>query len=348
MRRPDTTFLLLLVMLPAASAACSSAKSGTRDGGSGAGGTTGNDAVARADPTTAMGFCLDFFALVTDAFVRCDDLSNAVAERIFGNPIFCQRFVASVTAGRVRFDGSMGRACLDSLATGLTCDDSMSTAMSTAMQAAACAPVLTPVLTAGATCSSIYLINVSDECLGDDVYCKEGDNYACTGVCTASAPIGAACDSLADIRCVHGASCVGKVCVATAAPLGADQPCTGQSTCASNLFCDTSSSDGGAAGLCHAKRSSGACTSDATCAKPTHCIGPSGGRTCTSYQAVGGPCTPGTGQCDPFSHCTPAGTCSDAFASIGQPCGTLAGESVACDEGAYCDAPLLMPGVCRA
>jgi hypothetical protein len=211
-----------------------------------------------------------------------------------------------------------------------------------------CDGVVTPLVPEGGTCKSFYIVSLGEECQGG-TYCEEGADYACTGVCTARVPVGGACDFLTDVRCVPGATCdaASKKCITTPALLAEGESCgaAGQASCQRSLYCDKGS-DAGSTGVCHARKTSGACATDGECAQPARCVGTTA-KVCAAPKSAGDACAAGARECDIFSHCAD-GICTSAGAAIGQPCGSIAGDSISCVDGAFCDGPLLGSGTCRA
>jgi hypothetical protein len=340
-----------LVALGAVLAGCGSASPGQRadgavdtaghDGGGATGGTLGADAsIGDADPTTAEGFCRDFYTVVADLLARCDGLSAAGVETLFSDPIFCARFDASLAAHRTAFDPTSARACLSEISAQLTCDSVSPTSQPTS----ACDGVLTPKVPVGGACRSFSVNYLAVECV-DGSYCQRGPNSSCDGTCTARTPMGAACDPLSIDPCVDGAVCdfTTNKCSPRPTPGVVNATCDGISNpCSRGLFCDLGT-DGGPTGTCQTSKTSGSCVTSTECVPAERCVGPTGTKSCAAPKAVGASCTPGLNECDLFGYCGPGNKCTDAYAAIGQPCGSLGGESVSCARDAYCDA-----GTCRA
>jgi hypothetical protein len=78
-------------------------------------------------------------------------------------------------------------------------------------------------------------------------------------------------------------------------------------------------------------------------------VGPSGSQTCAAVKQAGDTCTPGARECDALGFCGSDGKCTDTFPATGQPCGTIAGETVLCQAGDYCMATAgsTATGVCQ-
>jgi hypothetical protein len=333
----------------------SSAEHGDAAGAAGASGAAGADGGAAgesaagaagtsADPSTPDGFCLGYYKIVADLLARCDGLSAAAADMLLGDPVFCARFDASIAAGRISFDGTHARACLDELAAGLTCGGSTP---SMPVQAPDC-NVVTPRVALGGTCRIFDSTLIATECVGDS-YCKQGPSGACDGTCTARATLGQPCDLLNDVRCAQSLTCdsATKKCVMPAPPAAAGAACDAQTSCARGYFCDRGA-DGGASGTCQAQMTTGPCTTADACKLPYRCAGPAGAAACAPPKQVGEACTPGQSECDILGYCGPGNKCTDTYVAVGQPCGRFGGENYACAPGGYCDGPVLQGGTCRA
>jgi hypothetical protein len=323
--------------------ACSSRLAGSGDG----------SPPPDADPMTARGFCRGYLEVVAELFSLCDGVSLEDARGLIAGEPPCDRFVADIAAGRVSFDGTHGASCLAALRT-VTCAASSSMSASIG-QATDCQGLTTPLVPAGGACTSFYLIGIAEQCQ-NGAYCREGTPYACTGACTARAPLGASCDNgTADIRCVQTATCdsASKKCVMSPPSRAEGEPCgdAGQGSCQRPLFCDTTAADGGASpGVCRAQKASGPCATNSQCVDTERCVGiASTAKVCALPKKVGDACTPGARECGLFDHCSPAGTCTHARAAIGEACGFIvADEATPCVVGAYCDGPLFGSGTCRA
>jgi hypothetical protein len=335
----------------AAGSAVTGAAGGAAAGSSGAAGSVGDAGLPPidADVSTADGFCHAVFDVVGGQFATCFGLPPSAGTRLFGDPIFCERFMASLAAGRERFDPTHAAACVAELGQAVSCDFSTSSMPSMPSMPSDCAGALAPLVPPGGACHAFAGTNLAAECTGD-AYCMQGPGH-CDGTCTTRAAIGQPCDSNSDLRCVSNATCdsATKRCVA-AVTNAEGGPCTtsGQPGCVQGLICDFTTVDGGSSGTCRAKRSSGPCTMDFQCANAYRCAGPSGAAACTAPKAVGAACTPGLHECSLLGYCGAGNVCSETQAAIGQPCGAINGESIPCARGAYCDGPLFSAGTCRA
>jgi hypothetical protein len=298
-------------------------------------------------PSGAADFCQPYWGSLASYLGRCLGGNAADLQGLLDEKVLCDRFVASVAAGRTRFDAASVAACLAQLP-----GDSTSCELSATLPPDACASVLQPLVPVGGSCKSFYLLNLAGECAGG-AFCNQDRNLACTGTCVAYLAPGAACDPdllNLETRCSPGTSCdeVSKRCLPSNRA-AAGQPCGGAPSieCQRHLYCERLGTDGGTTGVCRAARTSGPCASRDECAAPTHCAGPAGNQSCIPYRQPGESCTPGEHQCTPFAHCGSDGKCSDRPAALDEPCGRIGDESVACGPGAYCAAQVLSAGTCQ-
>jgi hypothetical protein len=133
------------------------------------------------------------------------------------------------------------------------------------------------------------------------------------------------------------------------APASSGQPCGGTagSTCADGLYCQAG--DGGAAGVCQPKASSGACVQQDQCAAPDICSMPGDASTAGQcapivYAQPGDPCSPsGNPVCACATTCGADGTCATA-PDPGSAC-DLTGP-VPC-HGGFCETDDAGGGQCR-
>jgi hypothetical protein len=331
-------------------AACSShlASSGDAGGGDVADGVAEGAPAIDADPMTARGFCLGYLEVFAEFIARCDGVALEDAQRVFVGEAPCDRFAGNIAAGRLSFDGTHGATCLTAFRSLLTtCGGS-----SSMQQTAGCENVLTPLVPVGGTCTSFYIVGIGEQC-PSGAYCMEGAAYACTGVCTARAPLGASCDpGSADIRCAQTATCdlASKKCVTPPPSPAEGEPCGGarQGSCPRALYCETTAADGGAStGLCRAKKTSGPCATDGECTDAERCVGTTA-RVCAPPKTLGDACTPGARECGLFDRCGSDGICTNTRAAVGEACGVIGNESTLCVDAAYCDAPIFGSGTCRA
>lgn len=188
--------------------------------------------------------------------------------------------------------------------------------------------------------------------------CDLSIGNGCDGVVTPKVPIGGTCKNLYLFsfqecdggHCSLAADGCTGTCVAATTEAALNEPCSGPDAtpCGDGLYCEGSTIT--TAGVCRAEKTSGACTSSTQCALPTHCTGPDGAMTCSPFKTTGEACTPGYRECTLFGYCADDGRCTETLAQSGETCGTLAsGESVGCDVGLYCDAPIgsAQTGACQ-
>jgi hypothetical protein len=318
-----------------------SAPSDTSAGDASGGGSDlvvgGDDALLLdADPMTAAGFCGGYLEIVAEAFASCFAVPLAAARESFSFTAPCDRFAADLAAGRLAFNGAHGAECLRELRAASLCTGAPSMAMP---DTTACAALVTPLVAPGGACTSFYIVNLGEQCQGAGMYCLESGTYACGGVCTPRLALGAPCEPLSETRCALGATCsqASKTCVVTP-PLGAaGAPCTDTTACTRDLYCDTTTTDGGATGgVCRARKTSGPCVFSEECAIPRDCLGPTDAKTCAVPKQDGEACVVGKGECNLIGHCGADGICTSVRAAVGQPCGLMNGERYECVTGAYC------------
>ena len=103
-------------------AACSSSQ--TAQPGQGGDGSAPPSGAA----ASAADFCHRYWTALASYIGRCAGGSPAEIERLFDTPLLCARFVASVQAGRTKFDATRTTACLAQAPSAMTsCDDPPST-----------------------------------------------------------------------------------------------------------------------------------------------------------------------------------------------------------------------------
>ena len=256
--------------------------------------------------------------------VRCGEFPDqatcegaALLPAMTRNPVPTQNLVCAVAAGRLSYNGSNAKACLDAIANE-TCDRT---------DADGRAPII--------ACNTFFRAtrNDGEACFGDEecvsqqcVFSQTSQTGTCLGNTppdTAPAMIGQTCNPVSG--CVDGAYCDSfDECVALVA---AGQPCTTASECAYGLGCS------GVTGTrtCKALPAMGQPCPEGLCRdEGLYC---SSAMTC---QRVGLPpttCT-STTQCSPYYPCdTTAGQCKQGPA-IGQPC---SGSQRCFADGTFCD-----------
>lgn len=330
---------------------------GSADAAAGADAAGGTDAVGGPsatlpdDPTTAQGFCADFYAVVEDLFVKCWGLTVSEAQSPFTDPTLCAAFTSSIDQHRIRFDGSHAQACLGELRSAEQKSAAICEGSSQAVDPPDCVSVLTPLVAPGESCSVTSGLVLGRECTGD-AFCRATTADACSGVCVERSPIGADCDSrTTDVRCATGATCdsATQKCVPTPALAALGEACggTADGKCNDGLWCDRGSGGAASPGVCSTRKASGACTFSSECQSAKICAGAADAKSCVDPKPLGATCTAGNRECSVVSYCDSEQKCSDVAAALGQPCGILQGESVPCARGAYCEGGLLGAGVCQ-
>lgn len=280
----------------------------------------------------------------TSSSAGCDD---RVAGQ-FENGLL-PRYQAAIDMGRMTYDASQARACIDSIA-GEGC------AAVSSRTTAACDNLFVGHVAAGGACA------IDEECSGDS-FCNTGS--ACPGTCQARGGSGASCGENAG--CESGLVCASGAC---AAPGGAGASCGGTTgvQCAGGLIC--SGQTGTTPGTCTATSTVLAGASGATCnAQGTQlCMN---GLACTVASptmqtcgpdgiAPGAACHPAfPDACQAGYYCggtAPAmgdfdGNCA-ALPTAGMPCATVV-VGPTCADGATCEGTMCVTvqangGACTA
>src|SRR5438552_13971323 len=144
MRRRSELGSVLPLLWASWLAACSSSQ--TAQPGQGGDGSAPPSGTA----ASAADFCHRYWTALASYIGRCAGGSPAEIERLFDTPLLCARFVASVQAGRTKFDATRTTACLAQAPSAMTsCDDPPST-----VNVDACAQVIAPLVPAGGICKS--------------------------------------------------------------------------------------------------------------------------------------------------------------------------------------------------
>jgi len=326
---------------------------GTAGGASGTstgtGGTSTGPVVDAGTPgpfsaATAESFCLGYFTYYYHTFGICFAGDEFPWQSLPAS--VCKRILKSVAAGRMQYDPTRGATCLSAMAAVTGCP----LPTNPDWPESDCQFALVPQVPLGGTCTIISPDFWSAECVAG--YCDEGGvSFSCSGTCLSYLDVGASC-TWNGPKCKLGTTCSAGVLSAKpgqcVARVGAGQTCDGPGgpSCLSPNKCVGGSNT--VAGVCQMPATSGACTSSTDCAYPTNCVGPTGNQQCLPPKQAGAACTPGNRECLLLSHCTAAGVCSDHLGVEGEPCGTILGELVSCQDGFYCEAPIAGSGVCHA
>ncbi|HEY3449284.1 MAG TPA: hypothetical protein VGK67_23210 [Myxococcales bacterium] len=286
-------------------------------GGDGGGGGGGNDA-GTGTPKTVDELC----AAVTDAIANrasvCFGGPQAAWRTLVageGATALCTQWSKGVAAGRISFDASESKACLDSLPS-VACSDLIG-----GPQPAACRGALAGQVSIGSACYA------DSECSGEGVIC---DLIAtCPGRCAARIGAGGSCAASGAV-CAFGATCAAGVCVAdanTGQACGQDLP-----ACKYGLVCLAQTSPA-TTGTCEPESPNGACVTSSTCLPTFACAGPDGSSQCAPAKAEGQACTEGHFECAVLTSCV-AGKCQ-AFPSLGGACDPTGarGEGSDCLQG---------------
>jgi hypothetical protein len=292
---------------------------GTSGGGTGTGGTSGGSGFATIDA-----FCDAYFPALGATYERCFE-TGADWTRLLDPELVCPRMIESEAAGRLVYTPSDGTACIAAL----TSDDCPLT--DELIPTAACGNAVVGTVALGGDCASYGLFDLN-ECAGS-AYCGGGDSSACLQTCVAFREENEACELT--VRCAPGLTCLNDVCVPNV-DAGEGEPCDGPDApeCATNFYCDGASTT--EAGACQPTRTSGACASSDECSAGYLC---NSSGTCTRRKELGDSCVEGENECLLFDFCA-AGSCTDEYASEGEPCVPASGELVPCEYGQRCDQAL--------
>jgi hypothetical protein len=261
---------------------------------------------------------------VCEAEVRCEEFPDVASCMQSIGPLMGQ-VVASVNAGRVHYDASAARLCLDA-----TASRRRNTTDLFAPSQGSCRDTFKGTLPGSAGCLS------PAECLsGICLPTSCSSNACCAGVCAADpatavrVAVGGDCSG-ENVLCVDGAYCDGRppICMATS-PLG--QPCdpaaVASGLCLGLGQCAASSSALG--GTCTLPAAEGQpCDARIGCnASTDHCDSVSG--TCVHRAMVGKPCDSSVwGTCVGFARCDSSTQTCVALARAGEPCDD--GQGTAC------------------
>lgn len=199
------------------------------------------------------------------------DQATCVGAYIYNVPTwFDANIVAAIGAGRVVYNGSNMKLCLDAMANN-TCDR---TDQNGRANVAACRDLVRGTVAANGSCV------IDEECISQQ----------CTG-------------STTDTACVMG-TCIGDTPpVREPAPLG--MPCSGLGGCVDGAYCY----DDGFNPRCVELKDAGVdCISDDECGYGLGCIGVTGARVCAVLPAPDQPCPDGVCR-DEGTYCGSTGTC---------------------------------------
>lgn len=286
-----------------------------------------------------------------DVSVRCQQDADKASCMASHQPALDQ-LMASVAAGKTKYDGASAQACLDAFDSGQSIGSCSLTTELNPVPLTACDATFTGTLGTGASCL------IDQECVSascDKSNCT-GVTTCCLGVCAPKvSPVGIGGDcSASPTSCVAGTYCkdaAGATPTCTA-KIAAGQPCdsvNGTTQCAIGTICIFTEPPG-ATGICGKLPAEGqpcvpsgfgcdvvvdVCTTSATSALST----------CTRRGAVGSPCDTDI-QCLPYALCdATAGSCV-ARGGAGAVCATSVATSclgsLACVGGA-CTLPPPVP-----
>lgn len=219
----------------------------------------------------------------------------------------CTSVAASVSEGKLAFDGSKIRQCKVALNQRACADISLAGLLADCQ-------MFTPAVAAGAPCNSTF------DCAGG--WCQV--TSTCPGICTAYVALDAACTA-AD-RCPPGSACANGFCRAyrpAGASCSADAPCEPYGlTCTGNPA------------TCQPLKTSGGCTTSAECMPTFNCSPPLIAGSCTPAKHLGDSCTPGRYECELFTRCSNVSSQCTLLSQPGGGCGLFfEGEIALCLNG---------------
>ncbi len=240
---------------------------------------------------------------------------------------------AGISSGKIKYDGSRARACLDGIVKGACSDVLLASDES-------CRTYYEGQVKLGEACTSVL------ECV-PDAYCARSSGATCSGVCAQRIAEGA--DASAGAQCMAGLVVINGKCQK---PAAAGAACDGFASCEPGLFC-------GSAKVCQKYRAEGeTCDSAQTCASLLTC---KDGK-CVRYIGAGQSCANSGGgssatcqidlYCEPSARvcalrvasgatCNSSDACKDNLRCSGtvgaMTCAAPVGEGGSCASGASCD-----------
>ncbi len=296
---------------------------------------------------TVEDLCREVVSVLADRYAECAGSPLAWTHWVLNDQLVCAQWGASVAAGRMGYDESVGSQCISDLRT-MPCDQLFGSGGSG--PPGACAQAIWGLVPTGSACST------SEDCV-TGTYCTYVS--ACGGTCKAYASLSQYCwDGTTYTQCAPGLDCVNDPAPASTQscqmPLQAGQLCPSGWGCAAGLYCDRSSGVS-ATYICRAQQTSGSCGQYDACLEPLYiCSGPSISYTtpgtCQPVSREGQACVNGWNQCVWGTYCD-TGASAPAkgvagFCTIfpGPPgyCGTYGGEYVDC-LASYCNANACTP-----
>ena len=252
-----------------------------------------------------------------------------------------------IAAGRVKYDPTAARACIDALAGLRSCTRIAVNSVFGAAESA-CDLVFSGTLPTGSACF------FEEECIGNDTCTKScATSGCCEGTCAAgptSVPAGGDCPDPVTQVCAEGTACqqdpqtLALICTKLLPP-GAS--CMSSSACGYPYFCD-SPNPSAQPGVCAAPPDRGQNCGVAYLCNDLRDSCDTATSICTANAPVGGSCATGSGQCVGYAQCD--GTTCLAQGRPGESCAEQGGPgclgSLQCDATLHCTLP--PPGLpCR-
>lgn len=222
-----------------------------------------------------------------------------------------EEIVASVKAGKTKYDAQQAAICFAEFAGKCGGDDTT--------ESPACTATFTGTVENAGVCT------FNEQC--KSLQCKKS-SLGCPGTCVAKGAVGAGCQSQKE--CADGLLCVVQKCTSPAA-MKVGSSCDGPKQCGQDLFCDLSN----ASGSCQKLLTKGAQCSGEGCAAGLVCalVGP-GVASCLPKIAVGADCSGVVSMSNPQELCV-AGNCSGP-ANGAKTCKLKPGVNGKCDAATPC------------
>lgn len=354
--------LSVVVTLGLLAAACGS----DSDGGAGGGGLTLSDLPGEVAAAQCQAYENCVGSQLFDLFLGGTDCVAQTTQSVLAGE-FAQ-YADAVAAGRMTYDASKARACLDEIAA-RTCSTLY------LRETATCRAAIDGTVELGGSCS------LDGECQGV-AYCKS-ESRTCPGACTALGAAGDTCED--DDECSDGLICSEAGTCATPGAVGATCGLAGMTDCSAGLVCAGADEQSATPGNC-AKPSltaalGEACSIGSTwtlCASGLSCAvketTPALAFECvtTGSYAAGGPCKIAVPDACPAGQlCDVTGTgvdgtckvapaagepcasspiteCADGLTCVAGTCVAKATNGVACTADEACYSKRCVAGLCAA
>jgi hypothetical protein len=307
--------------------------------------------------STPSAFLTQFAAGYCRLAVRCGVLGNselsscrASTQTTLTDSLLTYDLDAAAKDGRLRFDSSSARACLNDLGAAScrdiegsspACEAAVTAAVADGLECRSSVECASGLCDAPSGCHGVCLSKAAAGC----AHCDSG-SYCDQGLCSPRLGLGTVCPAArSEDPCQDGLACVGGMCQAL--PLEGMACAAGR--CARGLYCDEVTEP--ASPRCAAVLGAGAaCGQVDACQDGLACVAAIGsdlGR-CVAYLDVGSACRrapPGLASGCPLDMTCTSSACAPIALALGAQCARAPSTAVACGSGLYCD-PVSM--TCRA